>query len=63
MGRIGMPEIVVIALVVVLLFGAKKLPEFARALGKALKEFKNAGRDFSDEVKKSADDQNDDKKS
>ena len=47
---LGPPEIVVILLVVLLLFGAKKLPEFARGLGKGIKEFKKASSDIKDEV-------------
>lgn len=39
---IGWPEIIVILLVVLLLFGAKRIPELARALGKASGEFKKA---------------------
>ncbi len=42
MGRIGMPELIVIAIVVILLFGVKRLPEIGQALGKAIKEFKRA---------------------
>ena len=49
MGRIGMPEIIVIALVIMILFGAKKLPEFAKYLGEALNEFKKAGKQAQDE--------------
>lgn len=45
MGRIGLPELIVIAVVILLLFGAKRLPEIARALGQAIKEFKKAGKD------------------
>jgi sec-independent protein translocase protein TatA len=37
---IGMPEIVILLVVVILLFGAKKLPELARGVGKSLGEFK-----------------------
>lgn len=37
---IGLPEILVVAGIIVLLFGARKLPEFARSLGKARSEFK-----------------------
>lgn len=51
----GMPggmEWVLIAFIVVLLFGAKKIPELARGLGKGIKEFKDASREISDEVKK-----------
>ena len=51
MGRIGIGEIIFIALVIVLLFGAKKLPEIGSALGKAIREFKKAGREIEGEVK------------
>ena len=40
MAGLGAPELMLIAGVIVLLFGAKKLPEFARSLGKAKTEFK-----------------------
>ena len=40
MGRIGWQEIVLILAVLLLLFGAKKIPEIARSLGKSLGEFK-----------------------
>ena len=50
MGRIGWPEILLVALVVVLLFGVKKLPEIGNAMGKALKEFKKAGKDLQDSI-------------
>tara|TARA_Y100000588_G_C14192370_1_gene898596 strand:+ start:424 stop:612 length:189 start_codon:yes stop_codon:yes gene_type:complete len=46
----GMWEIVIIFLVVLLLFGGKKLPELAKGLGKGLREFKNASRDIKKEV-------------
>ena len=42
---IGMPEILVILLVVLLLFGAKRLPEIGASMGKGIREFK---RSFSD---------------
>jgi sec-independent protein translocase protein TatA len=42
MGRFGPMEIVLILLVVVLLFGGKKIPELMRGLGKGMKEFKDA---------------------
>lgn len=51
MGRIGAGEIIFIVLVIVLLFGVKKLPEIGQALGKAIKEFKKAGKEFENEVK------------
>ena len=50
----GPMELVVIFLVVLLLFGGKKLPEIGRALGEGIKEFKKAiqGKDSSDDTKK-----------
>ena len=39
-GSLGFPEIILIFVVVLLLFGPKKLPDFARTFGKALKEFR-----------------------
>lgn len=41
-GKFGIMEIVLILLVVVLLFGGKKIPELMRGLGKGMKEFKDA---------------------
>ena len=55
----GMPggwEMVVIALVILLLFGAKKLPELAKGLGKGIKEFRKASKNVSDEVNKVTED-------
>ena len=46
----GLPETVFILIVVVLLFGAKKLPELARGLGQALGEFKKARDEFEREI-------------
>lgn len=40
MGNLGAPELILVVGVIVLLFGAKKLPELARSLGKAKQEFK-----------------------
>lgn len=50
MGPIGMPEMVMIFIVILLLFGAKKLPELARGLGKSMGEFKRARDDFEREL-------------
>jgi sec-independent protein translocase protein TatA len=44
MRNLGMPEVLIILLVVLLLFGARKIPDLARSLGKSLSEFKK-GRD------------------
>lgn len=54
----GMPggwEMVVIALVILLLFGAKKLPELAKGLGQGIREFKGAVDGAKDELKDAQD--------
>lgn len=48
-------EMVVIALVILLMFGAKKLPELARGLGQGIKEFKGAVDGVKDELKEAQD--------
>jgi sec-independent protein translocase protein TatA len=54
-------EIALIFLVILLLFGAKKLPEVAKGLGKGIKDFKKAVKDTQDELSTTIND-NDDKK-
>jgi len=51
-GNLGAGEIILIILVILLLFGAKKIPELAQGLGKGMKEFKKAVKDVEDEIKK-----------
>lgn len=51
MFNMGPPEIIIIFLVIVLLFGGKKLPELAKGLGKGIKEFKKAQNEEDDEPK------------
>ena len=53
MGPIGMPELIMIFVVVLLLFGAKKLPELARGVGKSMGEFKKAREEFEREITRS----------
>lgn len=48
---IGWQEIVVIVLVVLLLFGARRIPELMRSLGKGVREFKDGMKDLEKEVK------------
>ena len=48
MGSIGFTEVLLIFLVILLLFGAKKLPEVARGMGQALREFRKAAREVED---------------
>ncbi|MFQ5707131.1 MAG: twin-arginine translocase TatA/TatE family subunit [bacterium] len=50
MGSIGMPELILIFLVILLLFGSKRLPELARGLGKGIREFKKATSDLRDDL-------------
>ena len=50
MGSLGFPEIAIIFLIALILFGPKKLPEIGRTLGKALREFKKATRDLTDTI-------------
>ena len=45
---IGWPQIVLIAVVVLLIFGGKKIPELMRGLGSGIKEFKDASKDDTD---------------
>ena len=59
---IGTLEILLILFIVLLLFGAKRLPELAKGLGKGIKEFKKASDDIKDEVTKAVQKDNDDKK-
>src|ERR1700746_2222154 len=46
------PDCIIILLIILVLFGAKKLPELARGMGQAVKEFQKAKDEFSDELHK-----------
>jgi sec-independent protein translocase protein TatA len=46
-GRIGIPELLVILFIVVLIFGASRLPELGRGIGKGIKNFKDATKEGS----------------
>lgn len=50
LGGVGFNEILVIGLVVLVLFGAKKVPEFMKGLGKGVRDFKDAMNDVKKEV-------------
>ncbi|XP_020213474.1 sec-independent protein translocase protein TATA, chloroplastic [Cajanus cajan] len=52
---LGMPELVVIAGVAALVFGPKKLPEVGRSIGKTVKSFQQAAKEFESELKKEPD--------
>jgi sec-independent protein translocase protein TatA len=49
--NVGAPEIIIIALVVLLLFGGKKIPELMKGLGKGVKSFKEGMKDVENEIK------------
>jgi sec-independent protein translocase protein TatA len=51
-GGFGPTEIIVILLIVLLLFGAKRIPEVAQGLGKGLREFKKAAKDIQKDIDK-----------
>lgn len=51
-GNIGATEIILILLVVLIFFGARKIPELAQGLGKGLREFRKAARDIQEDVEK-----------
>jgi len=53
MGNIGVPELLVILLIVLVLFGSKKIPELAQGLGKGIREFRKASRELNDDDEQS----------
>jgi sec-independent protein translocase protein TatA len=55
MGRLGMPELLVILAIIIVIFGANRLPGLGRGIGSAIKNFK-------DEFKEKDDDKDDDKR-
>ena len=50
-GNLGAGEILLIVLAILILFGAKKIPELAQGIGKGMREFKKAMRDVEDDIK------------
>jgi sec-independent protein translocase protein TatA len=53
MPNIGLPELIIIFVIILLLFGAKKIPEIGASIGKGIKEFKNSMKEgMEDEEKK-----------
>lgn len=51
---VGLPEMALIMVLALLVFGPKKLPEIGRSLGKAIRGFQEASKEFQDEFKKEA---------
>jgi sec-independent protein translocase protein TatA len=58
-----MGELIVVLIIILVLFGAKRLPEIGRALAKAIKEFKTAGKEIEEDIKEGIKDNNGDHKS
>ena len=51
MGRLGIPELVIILVIVILIFGANRLPEIGRGIGKGIRNFKDANKNDKDDPK------------
>jgi sec-independent protein translocase protein TatA len=56
LGSLGPSELIIIALIVLLLFGGKKIPELMRGMGKGIREFNNAKDGMRDEIRKGMND-------
>jgi sec-independent protein translocase protein TatA len=54
--QLGWPEILIILFLALLIFGAKRLPEIGRSLGKGIREFKGATKGLADDVKSGLED-------
>jgi sec-independent protein translocase protein TatA len=51
LGNLGTPEIIIIAIIVLLLFGGKKIPELMKGLGKGVKNFKEGVKGIEEDIK------------
>lgn len=61
-GSLGATEIILIVLAILILFGAKKIPELAQGLGKGMKEFKKAIKDVEEDISDDSSDSSSKKK-
>ena len=52
LGRLGLPELLIILVIVILIFGANWLPEIGRGIGKGIRNFKDATRETAEEPRK-----------
>ena len=51
MGRLGIPELLIILTIIILIFGANRLPEIGRGIGKGIRNFKDSTKESSSEEK------------
>jgi len=56
-GNLGTGEIILILLIILIFFGAKKIPELAQGLGKGLREFRKAAKDIQEDINKPPEEQ------
>jgi sec-independent protein translocase protein TatA len=49
MGRLGIPELLIILAIIILIFGANRLPEIGRGIGKGIKNFKDSTKESAEE--------------
>ena len=56
MGRIGIPELLIILAIIILIFGANRLPEIGRGIGKGIRNFKDSTKEGNDEERKTGTD-------
>lgn len=51
MGHIGIPELIIILVIILVLFGASRLPEIGKGIGKGIRNFKDATKDEKEETR------------
>lgn len=56
-GNLGTGEIILILIIILIFFGAKKIPELAQGLGKGLREFRKAAKDIQEDINKPPEEQ------
>ena len=52
-GKIGLPELLIILTIIILIFGANRLPEIGRGIGRGIRNFKESTKDNAEETEKS----------
>ncbi len=62
MGQLGLPELIIIGIIALLIFGPKKLPDLGAGLGKAIRDFKGALREDSSQDEKNKEEKKEEKK-